>query len=180
MRACCPASYSSIDPRSSRCWVCHAILERVPGGVVDVVTGSICAVVGGMKGFLVGSMVGAVVQVISGVPYTVLMIAIGWALMSATNAYWWGSARLRERRSDLTSNSNITFNIADLVQVLHLRRLGAEGPRRVGRGSRRLAPKWTFRLRPDPATQHALGASPKRLFVSRPALSAQDRKRTRR
>ena len=118
----CPACYSPIDPRSSRCWACHASLERGPGGVVGVLTGSICALVGGMKGFLVGSMVGAVVQVISGVPYTVLMVATGWALLSAVSGFWWGSTRLRERRSDLTSNSNITFNIADRVQVLHLRR----------------------------------------------------------
>lgn len=73
----CPACYSSIDPRSVRCWACHAGLERVPRGVVGVVTGSICAMVRAVRGFAVGLIVGAVVQLISGVPYTVLMVATG-------------------------------------------------------------------------------------------------------
>lgn len=89
---------------------------------MGVVTGSIYAVVIVVKSFVVGLIVGAVVQMISGVSYTALMVAIGWTAVAVADAYSWRSTRLRERCSDITSNSNITLNIADRVQVLDLRR----------------------------------------------------------
>lgn len=121
-RVCCPACYSSIDPRSSRCWACHAVLERVPGGAVGVVTVSVYAVVSNVKGCLVGLFVGPVVQVICGLPHVALVVATGCAVMSGVHGYWSGSTRLRERRSGVGQNSDITVYIADRLQVLYLRR----------------------------------------------------------
>jgi hypothetical protein len=43
-------------------------------------------------------------------------------LVSAASGYWWGSTRLRERRSGIDRNSKISVYVADALQVLNLHR----------------------------------------------------------
>lgn len=89
---------------------------------MGVITGSIYAVMNGVKGYAVGLIVGAVVQAVSGLPHMALMFATGWAVLATVSGYWWGSTRLRERRSGVSQNSEITVYFADKLQVLDLRR----------------------------------------------------------
>jgi len=81
------------------------------------------ALVGSVKGFVIDAIVGAVVQAVTGLPYTVPLISIGWTVMSAANAYWLGSgacasgtpaaARSQRSRSTLPTGSKSSISGAD-------------------------------------------------------------------